>query len=461
MPIPIIEINDLQRDKILSFQEGHFLDFKAKEIKPSRLSNTISAFANADGGELYVGITDDRRWIGFANVEAANGHLQLLEGLFPLGDDYSYTFLSHPGQSGVVLQLAVRKSRAIVKAHDGMPYLRRGAQNLPVNTPEALKILERNKGISSFETELVNHDEKEIANSTTAIRFMLEVIPTAEPEVWLRKQQLIQSGKPSVAGVLLFSDLPQAVLPKRRGVKIYRYKTTLAEGTRETLVGTPDSVEGCAYELIKDAVRRTQEIINDLQVLGAEGLEPVQYPPEALHEVITNAILHRDYSVADDVHIRIFDNRVEVESPGRLPAHITPSNILAERFARNGNVVRVINKFPDPPNKDVGEGLNTAFAAMKRLRLKDPVIEERANSVVVHIRHEKLASAEDLVLDHLRSNADITNATGRQLTGIDSENAMKNVFYRLRDRGLLEQVPDLRGNKAAWRLTRKGKAQQK
>jgi ATP-dependent DNA helicase RecG len=65
------------------------------------------------------------------------------------------------------------------------------------------------------------------------------------------------------------------------------------------------------------------------------------------------------------VHIRIFDNRIDVESPGRLPAHITPENILKERFARNPTLVRLINKFPNPPNKDVGEGLNTAFAAME------------------------------------------------------------------------------------------------
>jgi ATP-dependent DNA helicase RecG len=382
-----------------------------------------------------------------------------LESLFPLGEDFSYTFLTHPKRSGVVLQISVRKSRSIVKA-DGMPYLRRGAQNLPVNTADALRTLERNKGITSYENELVNTPASEITNSETVIGFMLGVIPTAEPEPWLRKQQLIQSGKPTVAGVVIFSDLPQALLPKRSGVKVYRYKTTLSEGTRDTLVGDPISLEGSAYSLIKQAVARTQEIVNELQVLGPDGLLAVHYPPEALHEVITNAILHRDYSVADDVHIRIFENRVEIESPGRLPAHITPRNILSERFARNGNLVRVINKFPDPPNKDVGEGLNTAFAAMKKLRLKEPVIEERENSVVIHIRHERLASAEDLVLEYLASQPNITNSIGRKLTGIESENAMKAVFYRLRDRGLLEQVPQLRGSKAAWRLTRKGKKQQ-
>ncbi|MEJ7713741.1 MAG: ATP-binding protein [Pyrinomonadaceae bacterium] len=129
---------------------------------------------------------------------------------------------------------------------------------------------------------------------------------------------------------MLFADLPQAILPKRSGIKIYRYKTADAEGTRDTLVGQPVSVEGCAYDIIKGAVRLTQEIISGIQILGTKGLEPVTYPTETLHEVITNAILHRDYSIADDVHVRIFDNRVEVESPGRLPAHITTKNILKE-----------------------------------------------------------------------------------------------------------------------------------
>ena len=58
-----------------------------------------------------------------------------------------------------------------------------------------------------------------------------------------------------------------------------------------------------------------------------------------------------------------------------LPAHVTPENILDQRFARNGTIVRLVNKFPNPPNKDVGEGLNTAFAAMHRMGLKEPVVE--------------------------------------------------------------------------------------
>tara|TARA_R110002073_G_scaffold11648_6_gene52787 strand:- start:4191 stop:4448 length:258 start_codon:yes stop_codon:yes gene_type:complete len=82
-----------------------------------------------------------------------------------------------------------------------------------------------------------------------------------------------------------------------------------------------------------------------------DGLVDVEYPEETLHEIITNAVIHRDYSIPDDVHIRIYDNRVEVENPSVLPGHITVENILGERFSRNGNIVRIINKFPNPSPK--------------------------------------------------------------------------------------------------------------
>jgi len=151
-----------------------------------------------------------------------------------------------------------------------------------------------------------------------------------------------------------------------------------------------------------------------------------------------------------DIQVKIFENRIEVESPGRLPAHITPKNILYQRFARNPVIVRLINKFPDPPNKDIGEGLRTAFDAMTRLKLKAPIIRENENSVIVYIRHEPLAKPEETVLDYLEKHLEITNTKARELTGIESESSMKQIFFRLRDQGLIEPVPGKRGAKSAW-----------
>jgi ATP-dependent DNA helicase RecG len=98
----------------------------------------------------------------------------------------------------------------------------------------------------------------------------------------------------------------------------------------------------------------------------------------------------------------------------------------------------------------VGEGLNTAFEAMRSLRLKDPVVSERDNSVLVQIKHERLASAEDIIMEYLDNNPLITNRVARGLTGIKSENSMKVVFWRLRDRNLIRQVPGRSGFASAW-----------
>ena len=125
-------------------------------------------------------------------------------------------------------------------------------------------------------------------------------------------------------------------------------------------------------------------------------------------------------------------------------------NILDEQFARNGMLVRLIKKFPNPPNKDVGEGLNTAFKAMQKLRLKPPVIKEPENSVLVDIRHDPMASPEESVMDYLANHPEIKNGIARELTGITSENTMKEVFLRLAKRGLIERVPDKKGAASAW-----------
>jgi ATP-dependent DNA helicase RecG len=456
MAIDIFEISSDQVKYVLDLDEGHFADLKGLDIAPAKLTKAISAFANADGGELFIGIDEDRTtgvrsWRGFANIEAANGHLQPFEALFPLGQDFQYEFLKSTGYQGVVLKATISKTLSVKRASDGKVYIRRGAASLPAETAEALKRLEYAKGLSSFETELVNCPPQEVCNSPMMIEFLLRVVPTAEPDAWLRKQQLLREEKPAVTAVLLFAEEPQAFLPKRSGIKVYRYKTSDAVGTRETLAFDPITIEGTAYDQIYKTVDRTTAVIEDMKILGIAELENVTYPHEALHEIITNAVIHRDYSITDDIHVRVFDNRVEVENPGRLPAHITPDNILDERFARNPALVRLINKFPNPPNKDVGEGLNTAFEAMMNLKLKPPVVVQRENTVLVAIRHEPLASPEELVMEHLLANSEINNTKAREVCHIGSENKMKRVFERLMERKLIERIPGRQGRAIAYR----------
>jgi len=457
MSIKVDNITVEQQKSILKAEEGHFCDLKSEAINPAKLTQTLSAFANATGGELYVGIDEERKgtrkgrkWRGFADQEAANGHIQALEQLFPLGDHFTYSFLCCEGSDGLILKVEVHKTSDIKTASNGIPYLRRGAQNLPVDTTDKIERLKLNKGITSHENETVGVDYKLIENSPVLSKFLSAVVPSAEPDSWLKSQLLIREGKPTVAAILLFAEVPQAILPKHCGIKIYRYKTRERVGSRQTLASDPITIEGCLYDSIRDAVSKTVEIIEKIPILGLGSLEPIKYPNITLHEIITNAVLHRDYSIATDIKIRIFDNRIEVESPGKLPGLVTVENILTEQCARNSAIVRLINKFPDPPNKDVGEGLNTAFDAMTQLRLKAPEIKEFDNSLIVYIRHESLASPEEAVMQYLETHDAITNTQAREITGITSENVMKQVFYRLRSKGLIDRVPRKYGPSSAW-----------
>ena len=162
------------------------------------------------------------------------------------------------------------------------------AQTLPVKTPEALERLKLDKGIESYEKRTVDADISVITTSDIINKFIKDVVPSTDSESWLRKQQLIQRDKPTIAGILLFADEPQAILPKRCGVKIYRYKTKDAEGTRETLAFDPITIEGCLYDQIQKTVDKTIKIVEEIPRMGSEGLESIRYPEEAIHEIITN-----------------------------------------------------------------------------------------------------------------------------------------------------------------------------
>ena len=232
-----------------------------------------------------------RTWEGFANEEAANGHIQALERLFPLGTDFQYEFLAGANQRGLVLHLQIGKTQGITKAANQIAYVRRGAQSLPVETPEALRRLEYAKGVNSFETELTNVPKEIPLTSAVLERFVRDVVPTTTPEGFLRKQFLLREEKPTVAALLLFTDEPQALLPHRCGIKVYRYRTRELEGTRDTLAFDPITIEGCLYDQIAAAVSETKRIVEGIPRLGDIALDAVTYPPEALHEFITNAVL--------------------------------------------------------------------------------------------------------------------------------------------------------------------------
>ncbi|WP_051071126.1 ATP-binding protein [Burkholderia glumae] len=445
---------------LINRTEGHFFDKKSAGISGAGLQKIVVALANADGGDILIGIEDDKvdplpekRWRGMASIEDFNGLLQALHDVAPQVPA-SMEFLVAKDLPGYVLSISVDKSAQVHQTSAKEVFLRKGAQSLPLKDAEKLIALKFAKGLASFEdTAVRNIPAEAIVDSAEMLRFLADYSPKTDALNFSVNENLIdlKTWDPKVCGLVLFAGNPSAMIPTRSGVRITRYETKEDDPERDHLASS-DLYEGPAYQLIQVVVDAISKIMSSISIWTIDGLKKVSYPPEAIWEIVVNAIIHRDYSISDDVHIRIFDNRIEVQSPGRLPGFVTVDNILDVRYSRNKQIVRTLSRYKIAPNKDMGEGLNTAFQKMKEWKLKDPIIEEVENSVVVTIPHTPLAKPEELVIEFIKKNVRITNKQGRELTGIKSENAMKKVFYSLRDSGILEMIP--KGNKTEWILVK-------
>jgi ATP-dependent DNA helicase RecG len=455
--LPSNEILDLSNR-----QEGHFYDRKAKEIDGKKIQKIACAFANADGGDFIVGIKDDKsepnpnnRWSGFMTKEEFNFVFQNLMEVKP-SVPYVATFLKNAIDNSYTLQITVEKSEKVHNTADSIVYIRVSAQSLPLKDPQKIQELSFAKGETSYE-DLVYRDARaeDIFESFEIKRFLKDYAPQSDPIDFTVNQNLVDrsSYEPKMSGLLLFNDNPVAILPRKCGIKITRYDTSEKIPEREHLKEQVN-IEGSLYEQIHKASEAITDLMSKVKIWTPKGLDIVKYPEETIWEILVNAVIHRDYSISDDVHILIFNNRIEINSPGKLPGYVTEDNILESRYSRNTKIVRTLNRYKNPPNKDMGEGLNTAFQRMKDWRLKEPTLKVEGNYVKVTIAHAPIASPEESIMEFLSNNEKIKNRQARELTGIKSENKMKAIFYKLRDQQLIKPVMSRNGTTVvAWTKT--------
>ena len=440
-------LQDIDLQKLLITNEDHFFDLKSRNIKPAKLQESFVAFANADGGELYVGLEDVKyegnRVNPFSNPEEANAIVNvLLEETTPTVEGVSIEFLAI--ETGFILYISVPKSPKVHYTSSGDCYIRLNANKNKIKG-DRITSLAYSKGIMAYERQAVaNTSIEEIIESQILAGYMQRILTTQEPEKFLKKQRLIStksdsSNAPNVGCIILFDEDPQATLDTRCAIKVYRLLTTDSEYKREHLLEMPATINGSLEVLINSAIQKIKDYLDGAKLYDGSRMK---YPAEAIKEVLVNAVIHRDYSLNDDIHIKIYDDRIEVISPGKLPGYMTIKNLYEERFSRNPNLVRMLHNLPEPLNHDIGEGLDTVKNELRKAGLVEPNFEEKENSFIVTMKHKRLASVETVIIEYLTQNPNkyITNLLVRQLTGENDVNKIKGVLQRLRKQNKINVV---------------------
>ena len=277
----------------------------------------------------------------------------------------------------------------------------------------------------------------------------------------LRSRRFMRDGKLTVAGALLFAQDPSVMMPQPR-VRILRYDGVKME-TGERLNITkercfcgplPKVIQG-AYELISSMLR-------EFQFLGPDGkFQTVpEYPEFAWFEGLVNAVTHRDYSFRGDyIRISMFDDRMEIISPGALPNIVTLDNMRTTRYSRNPRIARTLVEFGWV--RELNEGVQRIYTEMQNSLLGDPVYSEpgktkvqltlennivartvrRSEALEDKMSSEAIASLSEYELAAIRLAFANGKVTARELAahiGRDRRTANRVLSKLIEDGGLLE-----------------------
>ncbi len=437
--------------------------FESKRVSGKMVGKaleTICAFANTQGGLLALGIDDAAkaegidRLFGLAENPEATDELRrkVLTHLLPGVESLQWGRVDcrlRDGSAGHILLVGVPQSAKVHSILDDGTWTRLDASNREMTAAEITELSYR-RGVISAETEPVAIPF-ELLDTDTWRHFAASrgFVSGDQADRLFRiglAKRVASELQPTRAAVLLFSDEPGGLLAAqhtRADVRVFHYRGNNVEpGAVPNLIKPPKTIAGpISVQIARASAYVLDELAAGL-IMPASGFKTVhRYPERVIKEAITNAVIHRDYRLNRDIHIRIFDNRIEVESPGLFPGTITPATVAqAGSFARNPLLARNLREFPEPPNVDAGEGVRMMFAEMRAANLFPPFFAETQAtaqpSVIVTLLNEERPPVWEQVSDWMDRNGPLSNGELCKIAGIDTLKASK-MLKRWVEQGVL------------------------
>ena len=354
-------------EEIRTGKEGQTFDLKSIQIDPKALAIPIVAMANADGGMLAIGISDKTR-----KIEGVNQHTAKLNELFRVPFDFCNPSIpvacrymdctDDDGNPNRILLMDIPASQFLHTNQADEAYIRVGDKSRKLTFEERMQLM-YDKGERSYEDTAVYGATIDDIDMDAVAEYAKLVGYGKSPLEYLRENNgFVTTNKKgeevSVACILLFGKNPQKFFPRSR-TRFIRY-----EGVDEKVGAEMNVIKDVIFEgTILTQVRKTIEFI-ETQVrehtfLGQHGqfVTRRDYPEFVIQEMVVNACCHRAHNIkGTEIQIKMFDDRLVFESPGKLPGQVKPSNIRTTHFSRNPKIAAFLKAYHYV--KEFGEGMD-------------------------------------------------------------------------------------------------------
>ncbi len=363
--------------------EGPYLDRKSSRLAPKDIVKHIIAFANAGGGTLAIGIEDDGTLTGFT---LPNSHFPeeykeaIYNSCYPMPSVHleRLPYGEKENEYILLIKIDISENQVITKTPEKTVFLRISDKSKEISHDQITQ-LEYDKGQRFFE-------EREIEDATIEEDIDKEILQdyckkmkTTAPvdtSATLKARGLIKNGHLTNAAILLFGNNPTKFLPQAR-VRFLRYDGMKKETGQRINIIKEKTFDKALPRLLPEIKEFISSQLREFQFLNEQGKfeEIPEYPEFAWLEGIVNALTHRDYSISGD-HIRIsmYDDRLEIFSPGKLPNIVTLGNMTHTRFSRNPKVARIMTELGWV--KELNEGVNRIYDEMQAYFLQKPRYSE-------------------------------------------------------------------------------------
>jgi ATP-dependent DNA helicase RecG len=447
---------------LLDLPEDQWFDRKSNRIAARDLADWLIGMANADGGVIIIGLhngqvegTDiepDRRNEQMqANIDFCEPPARVRHRLIDC--------VTRSGAPDHLLVLEVEPSDMVHANKRDQVFLRVGDENRRLSFRQRQELL-FDKGQASYEARTIKEADLEELD-LPLLKDYAEAVSAPDPMRLLYARGLAVDGTLTVAGILLFSRYPQGFLPESF-VRVLRYRgRERGTGERQQLLEDV-RLEGPIPRVLlesRDVIQRLQPVRRALLPTGLFGDVPL-VPEDAWLEGVVNAVVHRSYSLAGDhIRVEVFDDRMELWSPGRFPGLVDLSDpVSATRFARNPRIARVCADLNF--GQELGEGIRRMFEEMRQAGLTDPVYRQASSGVQLTLLAEPVdRELEARLPEHGRKIMGALREAGRLSTGEVAEliGASRPVAQRelaaLRDAGVIDWVGKApRDPRAYWQL---------